>query len=252
MNTTETKCPKCDSPDPNRHPAVQFEGEVQICDHAFHSPSDGPEFLDVEQGSDEWIAARRGIPTASEFKNMIVRNKKGDGFGVGAQTYMMKVLSERFDCLEPEEFKSADMQRGHDMEEEARESYQFITGNSCEVVGFAKNFDCGASPDSLVDFNGLLEIKTKAPHLQMKVLVAGEVPKEHEAQIQGQLWVTERTWCDFVSYWPGLPLFIKRVERDENLIEKIRDCAEEFNAELDKLEARIREEYQIDNRKEHA
>ena len=29
-------CPKCDSPAPHLHPAIQFEGEVQPCNHAFH------------------------------------------------------------------------------------------------------------------------------------------------------------------------------------------------------------------------
>jgi hypothetical protein len=86
----------------------------------------------------------------------------------------------------------------------------------------------------------MAEIKTKLPHLQVDCLLSDRVPPEHKAQCQGALWVAEREWIDFVSYWPGLPLFVTREHRDEDYIEKLADAVAEFNAELAQMVARVR------------
>ncbi len=40
--TAPDHCPRCESPDPARHPAVQADGgEVQVCPHPWHDPSPG-------------------------------------------------------------------------------------------------------------------------------------------------------------------------------------------------------------------
>jgi predicted phage-related endonuclease len=93
----------------------------------------------------------------------------------------------------------------------------------------------GCSPDSLVGEDGLLEIKTKMAHIQLDVLLKDQVPTEHMAQLQGALLVTNRTWVDFVSYWPNLPLFVKRVYRDQEYLNKLTDALCEFNAELNEI-----------------
>ncbi len=87
----------------------------------------------------------------------------------------------------------------------------------------------------------MVEIKTKLPHLQLDVLLAGELPEDHKAQCQGQLWVAEREWVDFVSYWPKLPLFVTRVYRDEEYIGALANAVSSFNYELQSLVATIRE-----------
>lgn len=92
----------------------------------------------------------------------------------------------------------------------------------------------GYSPDSLVDANGLLEIKTKLPKFQIEVLLSGEIPDEHVPQCQGGLWVSEREWIDFVSYWPGMPLFIKRAYRDDIMIRTIAERVERFHEEMER------------------
>jgi predicted phage-related endonuclease len=78
----------------------------------------------------------------------------------------------------------------------------------------------------------MLEIKTKLAHLHLDVLLGEVVPGDHIAQIQGQLWVTGRAWCDFVSYCPKLKLFVKRVIRDEAYIERIAKAVDLFEREL--------------------
>jgi hypothetical protein len=87
----------------------------------------------------------------------------------------------------------------------------------------------------LVGNDGIIEIKTKLPHLQLDYLLTDKEPKEHIKQIQGCLWIAEREWCDFISYWPGLPLFIKRVNRDEDMINDIAKAVEKFNKELNEI-----------------
>ena len=74
----------------------------------------------------------------------------------------------------------------------------------------------------------MTEIKSKLPKFQVAVILGGEVPKEHVAQCQGGLWVTQREWIDFVSYWPGMPLFVKRMYRDEKYISNIAERIERF------------------------
>ena len=99
--------------------------------------------------------------------------------------------------------------------------------------------NAGASPDSLIGADGLVEIKTKLPHLQIEVLLANRLPPEHVAQCQGQLWISGRAWVDFVSYWPGLPLFVHREYRDETYIATIAVEIAEFLAEMGTITAQI-------------
>jgi hypothetical protein len=126
------------------------------------------------------------------------------------------------------------------MEDEARTLYQFMADVDCERVGFIRSGRKGASPDSLVGSNGLVEIKTKLPHLMIETLLRGEFPPEHKAQCQGQLWVSEREWIDIAVYWPGLPLFVTRATRDEPYIREMSDAVDAFNAELDMIVDRVR------------
>ena len=126
------------------------------------------------------------------------------------------------------------------MEEEARSAYNFVTGSKCESVGFLRRGRSGASPDALIGKDGLLEIKTKLPHLLIEALLKGEFPPEHKAQCQGQLWVAERDWIDLAVYWPGLPLFVKRVHRDEAYIRNLASEIERFDTDLDAIVDQIK------------
>jgi hypothetical protein len=180
-----------------------------------------------EQGSPEWWKARLGIPTASEFSAVLAK-----GEGKTRRKYLMQLVAERLSGEAGEYYTNAYMERGKAMEAEARDLYAFRTDHEPNLIGFIRNGDAGCSPDALLGDDGVLEIKTKAPHLQVEVLLADRLPPEHVAQCQGVLWVSERKWLDFVSYWPKLPLFIKRVYRDEDYIARLAAEVGLFNREL--------------------
>lgn len=195
------------------------------------------EIINCEQGTEEWFKARAGIPTASKFAT-VQASGRGKSDSKTRRKYMLNLLGERLTGRIVEGYSNSHMDRGNEMEEAARMAYSFESGNSPELVGFVRNGRTGASPDALIDSDGLLEIKTKLPDIQLELLFSGEVPTEHTAQIQGQLWVCEREWCDFVSYWPGIKPFIKRVYRDEQYIRELAKAVGIFNVELDELEER--------------
>lgn len=189
------------------------------------------QIFDFEQGTPEWFAARMGIPTASEFDTVQARGK-GGGESKTRRTYLLKLAGEILTGSPMYSFQNDHMERGKEMEAEARDLYAMVTDNVPERVGFMRRGDAGASPDSLIGADGLLEIKTKLAHLQIDCILSGEVPSEHRAQCQGQLWISGRQWVDFVSYWPGLPLFVKRVQRDESYIDRLANEVGAFNKEL--------------------
>ncbi|MGM0985095.1 MAG: lambda exonuclease family protein [Pseudomonadota bacterium] len=199
------------------------------------------QILTLEQGTPEWHAARLGIVTMSELKALLVKGKGPAGFGTGALSYMHQLIGERITGEPSDAFAgNGHTQRGHELEPVARELYQEATGlPRLEQVGILLNHGVGYSPDCLVDSRGLVEIKTKLPKYQIEVLLDGEIPQEHLAQCQGGLWVSEREWIDFVSYWPGMPLFVKRAYRDEAMIRTIAERVEAFYAELERRMAHV-------------
>jgi hypothetical protein len=189
------------------------------------------QIIDCEQNSPEWYAARLGIPTASEFHTVLAVGPKG-GKSVGRVSYLNKLAGELLTGEPMENYVSADMERGKLMEDEARDLYTFQMGADPQRVGFIRNGEKGASPDSLIGDNGGLEIKSAAAHVQIARLLAEELPSEHKAQVHGSIWVAEREWWDFCSYCPKLPLFVKRVYRDEEYIKRLANEVDLFNTEL--------------------
>lgn len=191
-----------------------------------------------EQGTDEWRRMRAGIPTASEFATVLAKGRSG-GESKTRRTYLLKLAGERLTGEPAESYSNGHMERGKAMEAEARDAYAFMRDADYEQVGFIRNGNAGCSPDGLIDDDGMVEIKTKLPHLQLEVLLANQLPAEHVAQCQGALWIAEREWLDFVSYWPKLPLFTIRVLRDEAYIARLAEAVAGFNAELDAIVQRF-------------
>lgn len=194
------------------------------------------EVIDCEQGSDTWFTARLGIPTASRFADLMA---KGEGKMRGR--YLHELAAETLrGSPEPDSYSNAHMERGKAQEDEARQLYAFMTDREPHQVGFLRNGRAGASPDSLIGDAGGLEIKTALGHIQIERLKAGKLPPEHRAQVQGNLWVSERQWWSFMSYSPGLPPLIVRVERDDAYIAELAKAVVAFNDELDMLVASLR------------
>ena len=191
--------------------------------------------FDFEQGEEEWFRARMGIPTASKFATVMAK-----GEGKTRSEYMRKLAGEILTGEPQEAFSNSHTERGNAMEDEARQHYAFVEVAEIKRVGFIRNGNKGASPDSLVGNNGGLEIKTALPHIQIDRLERDRLPPEHKAQVQGNLWLSEREWWDFVSYWPKLPILTVRVYRDEDYIKTMADEIDRFNDELAALVERIR------------
>lgn len=197
------------------------------------------EIIECKQNSDEWFRARMGMPTSSMFATVMAKGKSG-GPSLTRTAYMRKLAGEIITGEPMEKFSNAAMERGHVMEPEARDFYALMTDTEPQLVGFIKNGRKGGSPDSLVGNDGLLEIKTAAAHVLIEYIEADRFPAEHVAQCQGNLWVSERAWLDLIVYWPGMPRFIKRIDRDNGYIANLAGEVNRFNDELDALVERVR------------
>lgn len=197
------------------------------------------EIINCMQGSPEWAKARLGIPTASEFAAVMAKGRAGADSRT-RQSYLYKLAGELLTGEPMDSVSTLHMERGKLMEDEARSVYGFVTDTVCERVGFLRRGRAGASPDALIGQDGLLEIKTKLPHLMVETILRGEFPPEHKAQCQGQLWIAERNWIDIAIYWPGMPIFITRAHRDEAYIRELSEAIEAFNAELDRVITQVR------------
>lgn len=197
------------------------------------------QIVDCEQNTAEWLEARRGIPTASEF-DAILTPGKTKAEQKTRRTYLLKLAGEIITGQPMGSANTRDMQRGHELEGEARDLYIFETGFKIERVGFIRNGRAGCSPDSLIGADGGLEIKTKFPHLLIELILKDEFPAEHKAQVQGALWLTGRDWWEIIVYWPNVPLFRRKVGRDEAYIQTLASEVDRFNAELDRVVETVR------------
>lgn len=197
------------------------------------------EIYSCEQNSPEWYSARLGIPTASMFATVQAKGKDG-GASLTRAKYLKQLAGERI-CGEPmENYSNAYMERGKAMEDDARSLYQFVHDAPLTRVGFIRNGDYGCSPDSLIGEDGVLEIKSAAPHILIDYLLKDQFPPEHVAQCQGALMVTGRAFVDICIYYPKMPLFVKRAQRDEAYIAQLRGAIEQFNTELAEIVSKVR------------
>lgn len=182
--------------------------------------------INCEQGTEEWLAARLGVPSASSFGKLITpTGKKSSTF----DSYVNQLVAERI-TGEATPFPQTDaMARGSELEPHARDFYEFMTDNEVKEVGFIKHavMEAGCSPDGLIDEMGGLEIKCPLAHTHVETLRSGKMPTKHVPQVQGCMWITRREWWDFVSYHPSMESLIVRVERDDEYIEKMAELIAE-------------------------
>jgi len=197
------------------------------------------EIFECEQGSPEWFSVRLGMPTASEFATLLSTGRSG-GESKTRRTYLYKLAGERITGTPMESYTNKYMERGKALEPEARNYYAFLTNSKLQRVGFIKNTNKGCSPDSLIGNDGMLEVKTEAPHLLIERLETDKLPDDHYAQLQGNLWVSEREWIDALIYFPGMPASLKRVFRSDEYIKNLAIAVDKFNDELDSLVERIK------------
>lgn len=190
----------------------------------------------VEQGSQEWLDMRLGKVTASKVKDVLTKGR-GSAPSKTAETYMMDLLAEILTGESKPFFENDAMRWGTQTEPQARAMYELQQGVEVEEVAFIKLNDyVGVSPDGLVGEDGLVEIKCPTTTTQLKRALTDDYSVDYKAQIQMQLWVSGRKWCDFVSFDPRLncdaSFLIQRVVRDEDYIKEMELKVNDF---VDKL-----------------
>lgn len=191
---------------------------------------------DMPQGSEEWLAIRRGKVTASKFATVLANGRGGKGDpSVTRRKYMLTLISDRIGGAPSDGYSNRHMERGKDMEAEALKLYHALHAPPIRVGFVERNDDVGCSPDAFVGDAGMVQVKTALPDIQLERVLKPALPSEHVCQVQGELWVCEREWSDFVSYWPGLPLMVVRVYRDETAIKSIEFGVEMFLNEMHEL-----------------
>lgn len=195
-----------------------------------------------EQGSEEWLQARRGVITGSRFKDARDKLKSGAPSKV-ALGYAMDLARERMGGSAPSKFQNAAMRTGTEQEPIARAMYERLTGNLVDEVGFFTTDDglFGLSPDGLTDDDGVLEIKTMVSSDTLFTAVAEGDLSAYADQCNGYLWLLGRKWVDLVLWIPDMQrMIIKRIERDESAIESLESDLMAFSALVTEYENKLR------------
>lgn len=192
----------------------------------------------VIQGSPEWFAQRLGRVTASRLVDVLAKIKTGEA--ASRANYRSELVAERLTGKSEEGFTSPAMKWGTDAEPLARAAYEAEFGVLVEEVGMIAHPSiewAGASPDGLVGVDGLLEIKCPITKTHLATILSGDAPPQYIPQMMWQMSCTGRAWVDFVSFDPRLPadmqMFVKRVHRDDKLIESYEAEVIRFLSEVD-------------------
>jgi len=182
---------------------------------------------DLLQGSEEWLKIRLGKLTGSDFHTLM-------GNSQTKETILYKKAAERLTGVasDGDKFSSIHTERGHLLEDDARQLYEIETGYTVTQIGFVEqNEFVGCSPDGLVNQKGGIEIKCKDNHGFLKAVVKNWIDPEHKTQMQFNMYVCDLEWIDYLLYNPNFsnPLKITTVMRDEDYINTIKDCIKECN-----------------------
>lgn len=199
-------------------------------------------WLQLNQGSDEWLTARRGKITGSRFKD--ARDKlKGGQPSKASLGYAMDIARERIGGNAPSKFQNAAMRTGTEQEPFARAMYEARTGHMVDEAGFYLSDDAvfGLSPDGLIDDNGVLEIKTMVSSDTLFTAVADGDVTAYMDQCLGYLWLLGRQWVDLILWCPDLNhMVIKRITRDEDAIEALEADLMAFSRLVTQYETTLR------------
>lgn len=201
-------------------------------------------FNDIEQGSDEWFAARCGVVTASVIGQLVTAKTLKPAVNDTSRTLTYQLAAERITGRVVHTFATSAMQRGHLDEPIARDKYSEHHAAVTEVGFMVNSFEqwrLGFSPDGLVGDDGLIEIKSREPKKHLATILADEVPAENMAQCQAGLLVSGRDWLDYVSFCGGMPLWTKRVEPDERWVDAIMAAVKLFESNVEDIAVRYYE-----------
>lgn len=190
---------------------------------------------DLIQGSDEWLAARCGLLTASEMKLILSPKTLKPAANEKASAHLYELAAQRISGHVEPRYISDDMLRGQADEIEARALYARHYAPVSDMGFITRDdwgFVLGCSPDGLVGDDGMIECKSRRQKFQVETIASQAVPEEYGLQIQTALLVTGRAWCDFVSYCGGLPMVTIRVHPDSHVQGAILEAARAFEAKM--------------------
>jgi len=198
------------------------------------------EIIDCEQLSDEWIQARIGSIGGSSISSVVA-----GGQGKMRKNLLYRLAGEILSNTKYEGYNNEHMQRGIEQEPDARDMYEFATGNAVTQVGLVRSGERKHySPDGLIDPDGMQEIKCQIPSVHIETIITGSISGDYLKQMQWGMNICERRWCDFVSFSPLVvdkPIWIKRIERDDKLIQELNDGADKFLKDLATLLRKVKE-----------
>lgn len=204
-------------------------------------------YYDALQGSDEWLSARRGVITASRFKDCRDRLKNGE-MSKACLLYAMDVARERVGGIAPPKFQNAAMKTGTEQEPLARQAYEATTGYLVEEAGFITTDDrlFGVSVDGFIDQDGIVEIKTLVSSDTLFAALGGDT-SAYLDQCNGAMWLLGRKWVDLVLWAPDLEcigrhLTIHRIDRDDNAIDALEQDLILFERKVSENEKKLRNE----------
>jgi len=195
-------------------------------------------YKEMIQGSEAWHSIRCGLPTASEMKLLVTPTLKVAA-NEKERAHMWELLAQRLTKHVEPRYISDDMLRGQEDEIEAVALYA-KTYEPVERVGFVTNdrwgFTIGYSPDALVGADGLVECKSRGQKYQIQTIVdyvsADKIDPDFMIQVQTGLMVSERKWCDLISFCGGLPMATVRVYPDEKIQTAILEAVTAFEERL--------------------
>ena len=189
-------------------------------------------FDQLDQGSTEWLEARRGIVTASTVGKLLTSAGKvanNDTSRGLIETLVAERLTGHVEYVHP----TADMIRGQLDEPYARAAYAEHY-SPVEEVGFYRldtdRYSAGYSPDGVVRGGGLLEIKSRTPKIHLRTILTGRVPAANVAQLQMGLFITGKPWIDYLSWCGGMPIYVERVTPDPRWFDAIDAALIEFES----------------------
>ena len=192
----------------------------------------------IEQGTPEWHQLRLGKVTASRVADIIATTRSGPS--ASRQNYLIELALQRSTGNIEPSYTNAAMEWGTQTEPQARAAYEVETGNFVDQVAFIDHPTIawfGCSPDGLVGDDGLIEIKCPNSATHWEYFKAKKPPQKYVIQMQTQLAVTGRKWCDFVSFDPRMPersqLLVVRVDRDEAFIAELEEKVKQFLSEVE-------------------
>jgi hypothetical protein len=195
-------------------------------------------YHDVTQYSEEYERLKLGIPTSSHFHKIITPQGKPSKQW---REYACVLIAERLLQQKIEFYNSPAMQRGLIVEAEAADWYEFDRDVTVQRVGLITDDDhtVGCSPDRLVGDDGLLEIKAPLPQTQVEYWISGEVHERFRPQLQGQLYVSQRSWVDILCWHDVLPKVVMRVDPDEEFIKALDRELQIFNYFIERVMEKI-------------